>query len=49
MDPYPAVFRNLKSVELQRHSAIKFPLPQIMNYHKKINLFVSNLVKYLVT
>ena len=35
MDPYSVVFRNLKSVELQRHSAIKFPLSQLLNYHIK--------------
>ena len=35
MDPYSVVFRNLKSVELQRHSAIKFPLSQLLNYHKR--------------
>ena len=38
MDPYSVVFGNLKSVELQRHSAIKFPLSQLLNYHRKKNL-----------
>ena len=51
MDPYSVVFRNLQSVELQRHSVIKFPLSQLLNYHKKKlkklkiknkNLFGSN-------
>ena len=46
MDPYSVVFRNLKSAELQRHSAIKFPLSQLLNYLKKI-IIIKNKKTYL--